>query len=299
MDISVIIVNYNTKQLTKACINSIIEKTTEVTYEIILVDNASTDGSVEMFSKDTNIRFFPQSQNLGFGKANNVGIQAANGKYVFLLNSDTYLCNNALKLFLDFCESNRNKNIGAIGCLLKDKNFKRTHSFADFPRISKVLFARLVNPLYKLFGRIYHTLDNDSLIKDTPFKVDYVTGADIFIRKSLLEKYGAFDPEFFMYFEETEMQYRLTKAGYSSYILPTPEIVHLEGGSIKKSNKRNIRKMMMIQRSQFLYFKKTASRFSYILFRIVFLFMRIPFILFASLTKQERKDYLRLLISKI
>lgn len=297
MDISVIIVNYNTKQLTKACINSIIEKTAEVTYEIILVDNASTDGSVEMFSKDTNIRFLPQSQNLGFGKANNVGIQAAKGRYVFFLNSDTYLCNNALKLFFDFCEGNRDKNIGAVGCLLKDKDLKRTHSFADFPKISKVLFARMVNPLYKLFGNTYNILDNDSLIKDFPFKVDYVTGADIFIRKSLLDKYGAFDPEFFMYFEETEMQYRLTKAGYPSYILPTPEIVHLEGGSIKKTNKRNIRKMMMVQKSQFLYFKKTTFLFSYTLFRIMFFFMRIPFILFASLTKQEKKEYLRLLIS--
>ena len=297
MDISVIIVNYNTKQLTKACINSIIEKTTGVTYEIILVDNASTDGSVEMFSKDTNISFLPQSQNLGFGKANNVGIQAAKGRYVFFLNSDTYLCNNALKLFFDFCEGNCNKNIGAVGCLLKDKNLKRTHSFANFPKINKVLFARMVNPLYKLFGNTYNTLDNGSLIKDSPFKVDYVTGADIFIRKSLLERFGVFDSDFFMYFEETEMQYRLTKAGYPSYILPTPEIVHLEGGSIKKANKRNIRKMMMVQRSQFLYFKKTASRFSYILFRILFFFMRIPFILFASLTKQEKKEYLRLLIS--
>lgn len=297
MDVSIIIVNYNTKQLTKACIDSIIEYTTEVTYEIILVDNASTDGSVEMFSKDTNIRFLPQPQNLGFGKANNVGIQAAKGKYVFLLNSDTYLCNNALKLFFDFCESNHDKKIGAVGCLLNGKDLKRTHSFADFPRIGQVLLARFINPLYKLFGNTYNTLDNDSLIKDTPFKVDYVTGADIFIRKSLLDKYGAFDPEFFMYFEETEMQHRLTKAGYPSYILPTPEIVHLEGGSIKKTNKRNIRKMMMVQRSQFLYFKKTASRFSYILFRIMFFFIRIPFILFASLTKQEKKEYLRLLIS--
>lgn len=299
MDVSIIIVNYNTKQLTKACIDSIIEYTTEVTYEIILVDNASTDGSVEMFSRDTNIRFLPQSQNLGFGKANNIGIQVAKGRYVFLLNSDTYLCNNALKLFFDFCEGNHDKKIGAVGCLLNGKDLKRTHSFADFPKISKVLFSRLVNPLYKLFGNTYNTLDNDSLIKDSPFKVDYVTGADIFIRKSLLDKYGAFDPEFFMYFEETEMQHRLTKAGYPSYILPAPEIVHLEGSSIKKTNKRNIRKMMMVQRSQFLYFKKTASRFSYILFRIMFFFMRIPFILFAALTKQEKKDYLRLLISKI
>lgn len=289
MDVSIIIVNYNTKQLTKACIDSIIEYTTDVTYEIILVDNASTDGSVEMFSRDTNIRFLPQSQNLGFGKANNIGIQVAKGKYVFLLNSDTYLCNNALKLFFDFCEGNHDKKIGAVGCLLNGKDLKRTHSFADFPKISKVLFSRLVNPLYKLFGNTYNTLDNDSLIKDSPFKVDYVTGADIFIRKSLLDKYGAFDPEFFMYFEETEMQHRLTKAGYPSYILPAPEIVHLEGSSIKKTNKRNIRKMMMVQRSQFLYFKKQHLVFPIFYSELCFFHAHsVHFICCANQTREKR-----------
>lgn len=299
MDVSVIIVNYNTKQLTKDCINSIIEKTAGITYEIILIDNASTDGSVELFSKENNIRFLPQSQNLGFGRANNLGINAAHGKYVFLLNSDTYLCNNAVKMFFDYCENNQDKNIGAVGCLLKDVNLRRTHSFADFPKIRKALFSRLLSPLFKLCAKTYNTLDNKSLIKDHPFKVDYVTGADLFIRKSQLDKYGAFDPDFFMYFEETELQHRLHKAGYQSYILPSPAIVHLEGGSIKKTNKRNMKKMMMVQKSQFIYFKKTASCIPYLLFRIIFFFMRIPFILFASITKQEKKDYLRLLISKI
>lgn len=298
MDVSIIIVNYNTKQLTEACLDSIKEKTAGISYEIILVDNASTDGSVDFFKQRNDICFISQQKNLGFGKANNLGIKHATGKYVFLLNSDTYLCNNAIKIFFDYCERNQDKLIGAVGCLLKDANLQRTHSFADFPKIRKVLLARIISPLFKIYGKTYKTLDKDSLIKDHPFKVDYVTGADLFIKRSLIEKYGAFDPDFFMYFEETEMQYRLTKAGYSNYILPTPEIVHLEGGSIKKAKKRNVRKMMMIQKSQFLYFKKTTSRLSFILFRIIFLFMRIPFVLFASLTKQEKKDYLRLLISK-
>lgn len=298
MDVSIIIVNYNTKQLTEACLNSIKEKTDGITYEIILVDNASTDGSVDFFKQRNDICFISQQKNLGFGKANNLGIKYASGKYVFLLNSDTYLYNNAIKMFFDYCERNQDKHIGAVGCLLKDANLQRTHSFANFPKIRKVLFARIISPLFKICGKTYNTLDKNFLIKDHPFKVDYVTGADLFIKKSLIEEYGAFDPDFFMYFEETEMQYRLTKAGYNSYILPTPGIVHLEGGSIKKT-KKNVKKMLMEQRSQFLYFKKTASQFSYISYRFLFVLLRLPFILFSSLTKQEKKDYWHLLISKI
>lgn len=299
MDISIIIVNYNTKDETSTCIESIFEKTTGIDFEVILVDNDSCDGSKELFSSNNRITFIETGNNLGFGKANNVGLQVAQGKYVFFLNSDTYLYNNAIKQFFDYCESHQDKRIGAIGCLLKSPDLQRTHSFADFPKISRILLSRMASPLYKFCGKTYHTLDNESLIKEEPFEVDYVTGADLFIRKSLLDEYGAFDPDFFMYFEETELQYRLHKAGYSNYILPTPSIVHLEGGSLKKYGQRNVKKMMMTQKSQFLYFKKTSSRLSYLAFRMAFVFIRLPFLLFSSLTLKEKKAYWHLITSKV
>ncbi|UVV84289.1 glycosyltransferase [Bacteroides thetaiotaomicron] len=106
MDVSVIIVNYNTKALTKSCIESIFSETCGIEFEVILVDNASSDGSKELFQIDERIIFIESNVNLGFGKANNLGYKYATGKYIFLLNSDTLLKNNAIKLFFDFAEKN-------------------------------------------------------------------------------------------------------------------------------------------------------------------------------------------------
>lgn len=296
VDVSIIIVNYNTKELTKQCIASIIQKTGEICYEIIVVDNASTDGSKEYFQNLENIVFLPQKNNLGFGKANNKGLKVATGKYVFFLNSDTYLRNNALKLFYDFMEG-YDKKVGCIGCLLKDVNLDRTHSYADFPSKRELLLGRLLNPIYNLFGKKYHILDQGKAIKSNHFNVDYVTGADLFVRKEVLDKFGGFDPDFFMYYEETELQKRLTKHGYPSMIIVGPEIVHLEGASVnKQKGVRNYRKMMMVQKSQFIYFKKVSNTFYYVLYRLSFLIIRLPFLLFSNTPFNIKKEYLKLLI---
>ena len=101
MDVSIIIVNYNTKQVTQSCINSIVEHSHGFSYEIILVDNHSTDGSYALFSNDARIKYVYNEKNVGFGQANNIGYQYSTGDFIFLLNSDTLLLNNAIKLFYD------------------------------------------------------------------------------------------------------------------------------------------------------------------------------------------------------
>lgn len=127
MDVSVIIVNYNTLGLTSDCIESIIAQTSTVEYEIILVDNASTDGSKEVFAQDKRIKYIYSDQNLGFGRANNLGIREAKGRYLFFLNSDTILLNNAVKLFFDFCEKNPDrKNRRCRSCFERSKSKKHT-----------------------------------------------------------------------------------------------------------------------------------------------------------------------------
>ena len=129
VDVSVIVVNYNTLELTKNTINSVIEKTRDLNYEIILVDNASTDGSVEFFEREytDKVIFIKNSENLGFGRANNKGIEISKGKYVFLLNSDTLLINNAIKILFDFME--KNKDCGICGGNLYDLEMNPMHSY--------------------------------------------------------------------------------------------------------------------------------------------------------------------------
>ena len=103
-DISIIIVNYNTLHVLRPCLDSIIEQTIGIDYEIIVVDNGSTDGSIEELSSNSRVTFIPTGENLGFGRANNKGLEQAKGEYIFFLNSDTLLKNNAIKMLYDFAE---------------------------------------------------------------------------------------------------------------------------------------------------------------------------------------------------
>lgn len=134
MNVSIVLVNYNTLRITKECIDSIVNNTIDISYEIILVDNASSDGSIEYFSKDERIKFIESGSNLGFGKANNLGAQNSVGDYVFFLNTDTVLKNNAIKIMYDWMvQYNYDLNVGALGCLLLGKDGVRTHSYSRFP----------------------------------------------------------------------------------------------------------------------------------------------------------------------
>ena len=121
MTVSIIIVNYNTLHVLKPCLDSIIEHTIGIDYEIIVVDNGSTDGSIEVLSQDNRITLIQTGENLGFGKANNKGLEQAKGKYILFLNSDTLLRNNAIKIFYDFAEQYQGK-LGALGGILEDRH---------------------------------------------------------------------------------------------------------------------------------------------------------------------------------
>lgn len=237
MDVSVIIVNYNTKELTRSCLDSVFEKTEGVDYEVILVDNGSTDGSKEQFEKDTRIQYIYNEENLGFGKANNICYQHSCGKYLFLLNSDTLLLNNAIKEFYDGMESH-DERIACMGCILMGTNGQRTHSYGKFPTLVNEIMRRV--PLLRRYkkGMVGFDTKPISIIDPHCFEVEYVTGADLFMRKDIADKYGLFDPDFFLYYEETEMQYRYRKHHYISCIIDTPSIIHFGAGSNKEKVSR-------------------------------------------------------------
>lgn len=292
MDVSVIIVNYNTRELTKQCIDSVFSQTEGVVYEVILVDNNSIDGSIEAFSRDTRIIFIPLDENIGFGKANNAGLKSASGKYIFFLNSDTYLLNNAIKEFYDFAEMHQKENVGGVGCRLLKTDMSYCHSYGLFPSFWGELWKPIILPISRAFGKTYQYLDKPEHNEDV-FPVGYVTGADLFVSKKIIDSIGAFDPDFFMYYEESEMQYRWSKAGFMNYIISTPQIVHLEGGCDLKNKTvvRNVEKELVVYNSLFLYMKKTSSSMKYLLFRFCFAMIKLPFLLFSSLPWQDRKTY--------
>ena len=266
MEVSIIIVNYNTQQLTCACIDSIIAKITGIDYEIILVDNASTDGSQEHFCRDERIKFIEAGRNLGFGKANNLGVNQANGDYLFFLNSDTLLLNNAIYEMWRYCEKHKEDNIGGLGCILCDGNNQRCHSYAKLNTWKDIVKSYFLAPYSKTKAKEIMAMDAEDESKDA-FEVGYVTGADLFVSRKVIDECGCFDPDFFMYSEESEMQWRFKKHGYKNMIIKSPKIMHLEGMSQAKKKSPTMKKIIMTQSSLYLYVKKTSSSFQYTMFR--------------------------------
>lgn len=283
MDVSIIIVNYNTLELTKNTINSVIEKTKNLVYEIILVDNASTDGSVDFFEKKykDKIIFIKSNENLGFGRANNKGIKIAKGKYIFLLNSDTLLINNAIRILFEFME--KNNDCGVCGGNLYTKDLKPTHSyFAELPYLTLKTEIEYCLNFYKILTKKYDHFN----YSPSPKKVGVISGADMFIRKSILEKTGYFDIDFFMYSEEVELTYRIFKSGYLSFSVPDAKIIHLESQSFIFKEK----KFKMLLESKYKYFYKTAN-----LKTCKYLFYISQFGYFLRMILTFKRDYLKIM----
>lgn len=296
MDVSIIIVNYNTKELLKKCIKSIYDKTQDLSFEIIVVDNGSVDGSQQMVINDfPKVILIASQENLGFGKANNLGVTMSNGNYIFFLNSDTLLLNNAVKLFYDFFESTHNKGFSMAGSVLLDLDLVPVHSSGCFPSRYGVLkevfdkYTKGIKPIQSSEERLFFG-------NDCYFEVDYITGADLFIKKSIFNLVGGFDPDFFMYYEDTDLQKRMEKLGLVRILIDGPKIIHLEGGSNKQpvfSNRRTI----MITTGMHQYFKKHSSLLGFILFKMSYFIIRLPVLFDRRLKFKERVDYLYSLIN--
>lgn len=264
MDVSVIIVNYNTMQMTDEAIDSVYEHTSGIDFEIILVDNASADGSKEFFEKKSGITYIYSQENLGFGKGNNLGLKYAIGRNILFLNSDTLLRNNAIKVLSDYMD--RNPDVGVCGGNLFNYKGKPTISYEiKRPSIIRELNKVLGGHLYRIFYKDIH-FNSSKKVK----KVGYVSGADFMTRKSILDKHGAFSPEFFMYYEETELAHRINKAGYRIVSVPEAEIVHLEGMSLQiNKSEFNERKYIWMSESFWKYLKASNSKCSMFFIKLI------------------------------
>lgn len=244
MDLSVIIVNWNTKKLLEDCLSSIYKFTKNVNFEVIVVDNASMDGSQDMLKKKfPQVKLIPNKENLGFAKANNQGIKIAQGKYLQLLNSDTYLIENSFKKLVEKAESI--DNLGALGPLVLNEDRSIQQSVGFFPHLPQIfLWMSFIDDLPG--GPVlkpYH-VDHDSFYKQSlssnknQREVDWVTGAAILVPKSVINKVGPLDQSIFMYGEDVEWCYRIKAAGFKVYFSPVAKIVHIGGGSMKKIRTR-------------------------------------------------------------
>ena len=281
MDVSIIIVNYNTKKLTSDCIQSVIDKTLGIDYEIILVDNASTDGSKELFENDERIIYIYSDKNGGFGYGNNRGMEIAQGKYFFLLNSDTILLNNAVKEFFDYAECHGDK--GVYCCYLFGDAMQYVCSFFYFPAFTIAEFLKRLLHIKKYLPVDY---------KDK--QVECISGADMFIPRVAIDAVGGFDERIFLYGEEGELQYRMKKVGYSGYILSAPKIQHLEG----QSSTPSIWKETVKIKSHFIILKTHMKYPTYLLARLYYA-VNLGVRHLGYLLKEDGRKYLKTLVSSV
>jgi GT2 family glycosyltransferase len=275
MQVSIIIVNYNTKHLTYNCIQSIYHFTSDIDVEIIVVDNDSSDQSIEFLeSSFPNVMYIRSSTNIGFGLANNLGVRSAKGEFIFLLNSDTLLKENSIKKMHDFFVKNeKSMNLGVVGCKLLDIDLQMNSIGDDFPtcktEITKMILS--VIPMkykIKLIEKFFHhwdsNLNKQYNAEQESFEIDYVIGADMFLRKDVFERFEGFSKDYFMYYEEVDLQKKMAHSGLSHRIYTGTEIIHYEGGSKLPS----AFKRMVSHKSRYHYLKNhDFKRFFY--FRIV------------------------------
>ena len=262
MDLSVIIVNYQTYELTKNTINSILDYNYPFEVEVILVDNASSDDSsdkLKNYFKD-NIKFIQSKSNDGFAAGNNQGLKIATGKYQLLLNSDTIVWKNTLLDIYSFME--KNPDVGACGCQVLLEN-------GDLDKACKRSFPNVKNSFYRLFHIPTNSGDDDynlDLPDDEIYEIDCLTGAFIFTRKIVLDEIGLLDETFFMYGEDIDLCYRIKQAGWKIVYYGTSKITHFKGASSKKQKSKLIYEFY---RAMYIYYKKHHANESSAIVNIV------------------------------
>jgi GT2 family glycosyltransferase len=252
IDLSIIIINYNTKLITASCLNSVLTslRSAKIKFEIILVDNASTDGSNEyffrLFKDQQKIRLVFNKENNGFGSANNQAAKIAKGEYLLFLNSDTFVLNHAIEKLFAYYQKNES-NVGFLGGKLLNKDFTDQPSAAYFFTLPTVFAALFLKGDYWGLTRF-----SPSKIK----KVDWVSGAYFITKKEIFDKVGGFDEKIFMYMEEVDLMYRGKKMNYLTYFYSKSQIVHY--GSLSSTRKKGY-PIIKIYQGLIYFYKKHYS----------------------------------------
>lgn len=291
MDVSIALVSYNTRDLTRNCLKSIYEQTKNLNFDVWLIDNASADNSPDMVKQEfPQVNLIESRENLGFGRANNVIINKVNSKYVFLLNTDTVLLNNAVKILYDFMEKPSSSNVAVCGGQLYNRDMTLQGSVGEFDTLEKLYRKSIGIDFNKISSRLKHKKEGNPL-PDPTCEPDYIIGADMMLRKSALDDCGGFDERFFMYGEEAELCFRLKKKGYRIKFVPESKILHYGGASSYSKNTQVEVEKMILQNTilffELAYGKKAAEKAK--LYYIIYYLKYLPLRFFSKKAFQRLK----------
>lgn len=265
VDLSIIIVNWNGKDLLAKCLTCVESTVKKVSYETVVVDNASTDGSQEMVRRDfPTVKLIANTANVGFATANNQAMKVAEGRYVLLLNSDAFVHENTLDMMVTFMDEHPQAGMSSCKLVYEDGSLQR--SCATFPTLATEFFIALgldkLFPRSSVFGKYLMTDWN----YDTTRQVDVIMGAFMLVRRELIAKVGMMDEGFFMYSEEVDWCYRFKEAGAAVYFYPDVTCVHLWGGSSKAVK---VESLLRLYKARVQFFRKHYGRLSAFLYKII------------------------------
>jgi hypothetical protein len=265
LDLSIIIVNWNTRDLLAQCLQSVYDTTSNLDFEVVVVDNASTDGSQEMVRQEfPDVRLIANTENLGFAKANNQAIRRSRGRYVLLLNSDAFVRENTIEHMVAFMDGH--PEAGMAGCKLLYEDGRLQPSCSTFPTLfTEFCIATGLDKLFPkspLFGKYRMTYWDFDDVRE----VDVILGAFMLVCATAIGEVGLMDEGYFMYSEEVDWCYQFKEKGWKIFFYPHVEALHLWGGSI-----RQIRIEMLIQmyRSRIAFFRKYYGRQSANLLKLI------------------------------
>lgn len=277
-DVSIIIVSYNTRDLLRECLNSIYDTVKQINYEVIVVDNSSYDGSMLMVKSEFPwMRLIANSENRGFAVANNQALRIAKGRYIVLLNPDTIVLPDTFNTAYKYL--NEHEDIGALGCQLlnPDKTLQLSCAY-EFPSILFILgriFVRATG-VSSILDRFFPNLrypfkwwltPNDHRY---PREVAHVTGACLWVRKEVLDRVGLLDEQYFMYFEETELCYRIKRDGWKIYYLPNTRVIHVQHASARTSKDFFFgEREFHFYRNRLIFFRTHRSRCELVCYRML------------------------------
>lgn len=254
VDLSIIIVNFNSCDYLKSCLSSIREHTLVTSYETFVVDNASQDGSCEMVRREFLwARLIENENNVGFSRANNQAIRESRGEFVLLLNNDTLVLPGAIDVMVG--ELRSRPKVGVVGCTLRNQDMSVQISFGKMINIRNELVLKLISDRYRRGNRLVKRyLDRRSHREHYP---DWVSGACLLVRASALRAVDLMDENFFMYTEEVDLCHRIRQLGYLVLYTPAAEIIHFGGRSTETNLKKTI---IEYRRSQLYFYKKHYGR---------------------------------------
>lgn len=300
MELSIIIINWNTRDLLEQCLDSLFRSTGIQELEVFVVDNASRDYSPEMVKERfPQVHLIANDTNIGFAAANNQAARLSTGEYILLLNSDTIVRSGAIDTLAQFLDNHQ--RVGAVGARLLNADSSLQYSCSPLPGLGREFKRMFHLPGVRQDG-YYEMADWDI---NTSRQVGVLLGACMLIRRKALDQVGLLDEDYFMYTEEVDLCYRIARAGWQLFWVPAAEVVHFGGQSTRQASDEMF---LRLYESKLLYFRKHHGRFKSLIYKLILMaasLLRLSLTPFAWLESPAKRqvhlvqaaNYQRLLVS--